>query len=267
MTKRSSAVRYGAAILLAGVATLACRAQDLASSSLPDAPDATMTTPGQGAKAGPPGGQPVAPAGHQDPQTKRILGIIPNFRSVSANEHLPPQTTGEKLKTAMQDSFDYSSVVLPAAVAGYGLGMNSTPEFGGGGIGYGRYFWHSFVDQANENLFVEFIVPAPLHEDTRYYTLGKGGGSRWKRAGYAASRVVITRSDKGTDTFNAGEVVGAGISAAVANLYYPSPERTFSQTGQRWGQSVGIDAVTFAFKEFWPDINHFFFHGKTDMAN
>jgi hypothetical protein len=225
-------------------------AQELVSSSLPDSP-----TPADYQAA-----QAASQEDHQDPQTKRILGIIPNFRAVSANAHLPPQTVKDKFLTASEDSFDYSSIVLPAAVAGFNLGNNSTPEFGHGGVGYGRYLWHSVVDQTSENYMVEFIVPVITKEDTRYYTLGKGGFL--KRAGYSLSRAVITRNDAGHDTFNISEVLGAGASAGLSNLYYPAPERTFSKTADQWGTNVGIDAATFVFKEFWPDINHYLFHAK-----
>lgn len=204
---------------------------------------------------------PAQPA-HQDGQTKRILGIIPNFRSVSANQHLPPQSDEEKFVTASQDSFDYSAIVVPALLAGYDLGINSTPEFGHGGVGYGRYLWHSVIDQTSENLFVEFLVPVVMHEDTRYYTLGEGGFK--KRAYYAIKHVVVTRNDNGKDVFNTGEIVGSGMSAALSNAYYPAAERTFGNTAQQWGTSIGIDAFTFAFREFWPDINHKLFHGEKE---
>jgi hypothetical protein len=216
------------------------------SNELPDAPQTAQTT--------------SAPASDEGQQTKRILGIFPNFRSVSANVHLPPQTVKEKFITATHDSFDYSSIFLPAVVAGYSQATNATPEFHQGAAGYGRYFWHTYLDQTSENYFVEFIVPTITHEDTRYYTLGSGGF--WKRTGYSLSRAVITRSDAGHETFNISEIVGAGAAAAVSNLYYPSGERTFNNTASRWGLNVGIDAATFWVHEFWPDINHALFHGK-----
>jgi len=200
------------------------------------------------------------PDDHTDGQTRRILGIVPNFRAVSANAVLPPQSVKEKFVTASEDSFDYSSIVLPAVVAGIDLERNSTPEFGHGGVGYGRYLWHVTVDQTVENYMVEFVVPAATHEDIRYYTLGHGGFL--KRSGYALSRVVITRSDSGSEVFNAGEIIGAGAAAGISNLYYPSRERGLGNTGSQWGLNVGIDAATFVVKEFWPDINHALFHGS-----
>ena len=97
-------------------------------------------------------------------------------------------------------------------------------------------------------------------EDPRYYTKGHGGFI--KRAGYSLSRAVITRTDNDKESFNYSEVVGAGAAAAISNLYYPSPERTAGNTLEKFGTNVGIDALTFAAKEFWPDINKFLFRSK-----
>jgi hypothetical protein len=202
----------------------------------------------------------TTPDGQSATQTKRILGIIPNFRSVSANTKLPPQSPKEKFLTATLDSFDYSAILLPAVVAGYSQATNATPEFHQGAAGYGRYLWHSYVDQAIENYSVEAIVPIITHQDNRYYTMGKGGF--FKRTGYALTRVVITRNDAGGETFNTSEIIGSGMAAGISNLYYPSPERTFGNTGSKWGLNIGIDAATFVFKEFWPDINNALFHTK-----
>jgi hypothetical protein len=197
------------------------------------------------------------------PQTKRILGIIPNFRAVSTDEKLPPQSFKEKFMGATEDSFDYSSIVIPGMVAGYSMAKNSYPEFHQGAAGYARYFWHSAVDQTSENYMVEFIVPTVTHEDTRYYTLGRGGFL--KRTGYALSRILITRNDAQNETFNVSEVVGAGAAAGLSSLYYPTRERSFGNTGSQWGLDLAIDAASFEVREFWPDINRRIFHAKDSM--
>jgi hypothetical protein len=232
---------------------VAAGGQEIAAAALPDAPVPQETAVAARQPSAPP--QQSATA-----QTKRILGIFPNFRAVSASTHLPPQSVKEKFTTASQDSFDYSAFVLPALLAGYGQATNQTPEFRQGAAGYGRYFWHTFADQTDENYWVEFIVPAITREDTRYYTLGAAGGRPMKRVGYALSRAAITRNNAGHDTFNVSEVFGAGAAAGVSNAYYPSAERTFGNTASRWGTNVGVDAVTFVLREFWPDINHAWFH-------
>jgi hypothetical protein len=193
-------------------------------------------------------------------QTKRILYIVPNFRAVSADQQLPPQTVKDKFMTAALDSVDYSSFIFVAIQAGVAEARNSTPEFQQGWPGYGRYYWHTYADYVNENLWVEFLLPAALHQDSRYYTLGHGGFA--KRLAYSVSRVAITRTDSGHETFNASEIVGAGAAAGISSLYYPSQERTFSKTYQLWFTSIAIDAGSSLFKEFWPDINNKIFHQK-----
>jgi hypothetical protein len=193
-------------------------------------------------------------------QTSRILGIIPNFRAVSTTERLPAQTVRQKFITATQDSFDYSALFVPTVLAGVNLARKATPEFGTGASGFGQYWWHGALDQTSENYMVEFVVPALTHQDTRYYTLGHGGF--FKRTGYALSRAVVTRTDMGNETFNVSEVGGAGLSAGLSNAYYPAAERTVGNTMSQWGLNVGIDAGTFWFKEFWPDINRKLFKGR-----
>jgi hypothetical protein len=193
-------------------------------------------------------------------QTKRILGIVPNFRSVSADVILPPETAKEKFETGSQDSFDYSSFIFVGMLAGISQATDSYPVFRQGSAGYGRYYWHTFADQTDENLWVESFLPAALHEDSRYYTLGQGGFL--KRVGYALSRAVVTRNDNGDPTFNAAEVVGADAAAGISSAYYPGQYRTWTKTGQRWLTSVVLDSATFAAKEFWPDIHHALRHGR-----
>lgn len=232
---------------------------------------ANFSSPPQSQQQKPPDAQPPSqdtlkkpepqnpvPSG-EPPQTKRILGLIPNFRSVSTDVKLPPQTVKEKFLTATDDSFDYSSIFIPAALAAYSMGENATPEFGQGALGYGRYFWHSALDQTSENFMVGFFVPVLFHQDTRFYTMGRGGFV--KRAGYAVTRSVITRSDSGNRVFNFSEVLGAGASAGLSTAYYPSRERSFANVGSQWGLDIGVDAAAMFAKEFWPDINHFLFRG------
>jgi hypothetical protein len=239
------------------------RAQEIAAPvdtiSLPDSPGAAQATSSQATTPS------TAPAtgnntSLEGKQTKRILGIIPNFKSVSVNAKLPPESVKDKFIGATEDSFDYSSFIYTGMLAGISQWENSYPEFHQGAAGFGRYYWHTFADQTDENYWVEFILPVAFRQDPRYYTLGHGG--IFKRTTYSFSRCLITRTDSGRETFNASEIVGAGAAAGISSLYYPSAYRDWTKTGQRWATSVGLDGATFIFKEFWPDINNKFFHQK-----
>ena len=198
--------------------------------------------------------QPVSTGGNQ---SKRILWVIPNYRAVGADVQLPPLSLKSKFVLASQDSFDYSSLVFAGFMAGIGQAGKSTPEFLQGGVGYSRYLWHSFADQAVGNYFTEFIVPSVTHEDPRYYTRFHGGVLR--RTVYALDRLAITRTDSGGKSINFSEIVGNGAGAGVACLYYPRGERTWTKTGQRWATQISIDGISNVVKEFWPDIRHHVF--------
>jgi hypothetical protein len=221
--------------------------------ALPDAPQA-QTSP----QASPNPTPQNPPAGPQ--QTKRILFIVPNFRSVSADSKLPPMTVKEKFKLVLDDTFDYSGFIEVGILAGVSDIHKSEPAFGHGAAAYGRYYWHGFADTTDGNLMTEFLVPVATREDPRYYTLGHGG--LLKRAGYSVSRLVVTRSDSGHATPNFAEIVGNGAASGISNLYYPSRDRDWTKTGQRWVLQVGIDGLANLVKEFWPDINARLFHDK-----
>jgi len=248
-------------------ATVALTSPLIAQQTLPQAPSAVLLA--QQNAGGAPSGDShadaqnksaAAVAENEGRQPKRILGIIPNYRSVSADAELPPSTLKDKFKLATQDSFDYSSFIFAGLLAGTADAQRSYPEFGHGGVAYGRYYWHSFADQAVGNYFTEAIMPAATREDPRYYT--KFHGSFAGRAGYAVSRLLITRTDSGGKSFNFSEIVGNGAGAGVSDLYYPARERTWTKTGQKWLTQVGLDGFFNIFKEFWPDINKGIFHQK-----
>jgi hypothetical protein len=196
----------------------------------------------------------------QPQQTKRMLWVVPNFAAVSANTQLPPLSTRDKFVLAWHDSFDYSSFVWTGVIAAQSLGLDSDPELGGGIAGYGRYYWRAFVDQVSGTYFTEAIIPALTREDPRYYTMGHGGFFR--RTGYALSRVVLTKTDSGSTTFNWSEVGGNALEAGLSTAYYPPQERDFSQTAINWATQIESAALNNIAKEFWPDVRRKLFHRK-----
>jgi hypothetical protein len=241
--------------------TLALAVAALAASALAqEAPAALPDEPSSAQLAQSAAAQPANSQDNEGRQTKRILGIIPNFRSVSVDEKLPPISAREKFKLTMEDSFDYSDATLVAILAGISQLQGSYPEFHTGAPAYARYYWHGFADNLNGNLMTEFIFPVATREDPRYYTLGRGG--LLKRSGYALSRLIVTRTDSGGAAPNLSEVIGNGAGAGVACLYYPSPERTLTNTGDRWATQIAVDGLSNLLKEFWPDVNSKLFHNK-----
>jgi hypothetical protein len=211
-----------------------------AASGAAEAPDQSTAKPAESA----------TPILH--PQPKRILGIMPNYRAVSAGAVPPPPTPKHALLIATQNSFDYSSFIFVGLTSLMAEAADSHPQLGKGLPGYGRYYWRGFVDKTDGNYLVIFALPTVFHQDERYYALGQG--SIWKRIGYSVSRVVVTPNYQGHDSFNASEVLGRGMAQGISIAYYPSRTRTVGAIASKYGYALLRDALTNTFREFWPDI-------------
>jgi hypothetical protein len=186
------------------------------------------------------------------PQPKRILGIMPNFRAVSAGTLPPPPTHKQAFKIATQNTFDYSAFIFVGFTSALAEWSDAHAEFGDGMKGYGRYYWRGFLDKADGNYLVIWALPTIFHQDERYYAMGKG--HLLKRLGYAMSRVAITPDYNGHDSFNASELLGRAMAQGISIGYYPSKSRTGSALAERYAYAILRDALTNAFREVWPDI-------------
>jgi hypothetical protein len=193
-------------------------------------------------------------------QPKRILGLMPNYRAVSAGAIPPPPTPRQAFKIATQNSFDYSSFVFVGLTSLLAEGQDAHPKLGKGVGGFWAYSWRGFVDKTDGNYWVIWALPSLLHEDARYYA--KGDGPIWKRAAYSSSRILISRDYDGKETINGAELLGRGAAQGISLSYYPSSDRTAGALAEKYGYALLRDAATNTFREFWPDIaSHLRHHG------
>ena len=186
------------------------------------------------------------------PQPKRILGIMPNYRAVSAGVKPPPATPRQAFNIATRQSFDYSAFIFVGLTSAIAEGQNSHPALGKGIPGFWAYSWRGWVDKTDGNYWVVWALPTILHEDERYYALGRG--PVLKRAAYAVSRVFVTPDYNGHLTVNGSELIGRGVAQGISTTYYPSTDRTASELATKYGYALLRDAATNAFRELWPDI-------------
>ncbi len=196
-----------------------------------------------------PNGQ-VIPPSQQQP--KRILGVMPNYRAVSAGAIPPPPTPGQAFKIATSNSFDYSAFVFTGFTSLIAEAQDAHPQLGHGVPGFWGYYWRGFVDKTDGNYLVIFALPTIFHQDERYFAMGKG--PICKRAAYAASRVLITPNYHGRNSFNISELLGRGVAQGISTTYYPSQDRTVGELATKLGYAIMRDALTNTFREFWPDI-------------
>jgi hypothetical protein len=199
-----------------------------------------------------------APNQEQSPTNDRLFFVLPNYLTVENTGKIPPLTTGQKFKLVALGTFDPVEYPYVGVLAGIDQAENADPSYGQGFKGYAKRYGAAFADTTVENFMVGAVFPSILHEDPRYFQSGKGGF--WRRAGYAAMRMIITRTDSGKAQFNYSEWAGSAVAAGISMTYHPPQDRNAANAANVWVTQLWGDALSFEIKEFWPDIKRKLHH-------
>jgi hypothetical protein len=188
----------------------------------------------------------------------RMFKVLPNYKAVNDPEQpFAPISAGEKFGL-VQHYFDPFTFVFTSITAGIEQATNEKEGYGQGAMGYAKRYGADFTDGLTNELFVTGLFPTLMHEDPRYYRLGRG--SALKRTAYALSRILITRGDTGAARFNSSEFLGNIASGAISMTYYPQSGRSVGGVFTRMGVEIGYDSLFNVLKEFYPDLKRKFSH-------
>jgi hypothetical protein len=191
----------------------------------------------------------------------RIFEVLPNYGTVENAKELPPLSSGQKFRLATAGVFDWAAFPFNGALAGIAQAKNDPKEWGQGWGAYGKRYGASFADNSIGTYMTTAVFPSLLHEDPRYYQLGKGRFLH--RAYHGINRLFITRTDSGHDRFNYSESIGNAAAAAISNIYHVPSDRTASRNASTFGFLILYDGLSNELKEFWPDIRRKVFHKNT----
>lgn len=195
------------------------------------------------------------PADSLQLETKRLFGIIPNYRTAPSLQNYEPLNSGEKFKIASEDAFDRGTIALAGLFGAEGQLTNGNRSFGQGAAGFGKYWATAYGDLAIGDYMTEGIFPTLLHQDPRYFRRSTGSG--WSRLGYAMGQIFWTHRDSGGTQFNYSEVIGNSTAVAISNAYYPE-NRNATDAVSKLGMQLGVDMAANVLKEFWPDLERKF---------
>lgn len=183
--------------------------------------------------------------------SKRLFGVIPNYRADQFQAQYVPISTAGKFAIARSDSFDWPNYFL---LAGYALQSQIAAggfKHSGGLNGFGRYYSRSVADQIIGSYVTEAILPTLWHEDPRFFRLGRG--PILYRAYYAASRIFVVKKDNGSTGPYFSELLGNMAVTAIGTSYY-TDSRNAPESLERYGMALGNDMISNLLTEFWPDI-------------
>ena len=195
-------------------------------------------------------GNPI-PLERQQPQ--RLLGFMPNFRTVSAGAKPHPPGWKYNFTVATHQATDYSTFIFLGLTSLFAEGTNAHPALGKGVGGFYAYAWRGFLDKTDGTYLSAWLLASLLHEDTRFYPLG-AGHSIVKRELYVISRQGVTRTYGGRATPNIAGLGGKALTQVISRTYYPTSAGSFSVLATKFGYSVMRDVIFSNIREFYPDI-------------
>jgi len=236
--------------------------QPPADQSKPSAPDPNTKKPSDKQEPVPPPGGETTGKSKLERETgtvnDRIFEVMPNYGTVENAGKLPPLSTGQKYRLATASVTDYFTIPFNMALAALDQAHNSPESWGQGWGAYGKRFGASFADNSIGTYMTVAVFPSMLHEDPRYYQMGKG--SFKKRAWHGIERLFVTYTDSGATRFNISEVVGNAAAAGISNIYHAPEDRTVGRNIGTLGMLIMWDGASNELKEFWPDIRRKVFH-------
>jgi hypothetical protein len=175
--------------------------------------------------------------GPQDQATERRITAEDKFH-IFLNNSVSAETFGEAaINTRLMDDWKSGQ-------------FSTTP-------GYWTRYRTELATTESRALLSKYLLPVIFHQDPRYHRMEEGG--IFRRGFYAASRVLITRSDDGSSTFNTSHIVGALGSRTMANAYLPYHDRTWGHTLESTGSVLLSDVGHNLMREFGPDLKSKFF--------
>ncbi len=204
-------------------------------------------------------GPAMAPA-QQHRQTQPFSANSPKRQAprlakyIEPNQVAAPLSAKDKLELSGWEQLQPYAFSTQIVGAGWQHLINGNPKYGTDKAGFGERLGSATIRQGSQAIFSDGILAAAFREDPRYYR--KGSGKVVNRIAYAASRVLITRTDAGNETPNYSKIVGYAGASALTMTYYPAVSATWAETSEGYGISFLVAALGNGIHEFTPDLVH-----------
>lgn len=246
------------------------RVVELDSADGPQTSASSPTSPNASAHPAPSPSVPVDANGNPIPlerqEPTRILGFMPNFRTVSGGAKPPPPGWKYNFTVATHQATDYSSFIFLGLTSFMAEGINEHPALGKGASGFYAYTWRGFLDKTDNTYLSAWLLPSLIHEDTRFYAMG-AGHNYFVREMYVISRQAVAKTYGGHQTPNIAGLGGKVLTQVVSRNYYPKSATTFPVLAEKFGYSAMRDVIFTSIREFYPDAAaHFIRRHREKMA-
>lgn len=202
----------------------------------------------------------------QPPEARieRMKTMVKNEIRKAVDQSCPPVQQWQPLAASQKFNFFLRHSVSPRTFAGAAVDaaadkwQNDNRDYARGMVGYSQHYAVELATGVSDSFFQTFLIPVILKQDPRYFR--DPSLPFFKRTLYSLSRVVITRTDRGHQTFNASYVLGSAASQALSDVYIPGHLQGMHPIIDRLTFNLARDAGFNLLHEFWPDLRRKFLH-------
>lgn len=246
---KSFLVRQSFCFLAFGLLAAMAMAQTASQSAMLDLPDAPVAVSSSGTSSS----SSSSPESSFDPASGQLPAVAsPSDKFIAPGQQAPVLSAKDKFVMGAKDSITPFSAASWLVSAGWSHLTNGSPNYGTNSGAFGQRLGAAAIRDISEDFFSTSIMSNVFHEDPRYYKMGRGHSIR-KRVVYAATRVLVTRTDSGRATPNFALWSGNLAGSILTNAYYPPSNHGFKETSEIFFGSIGGSALGFGVSEFLGD--------------
>lgn len=231
--------------------TVLAQSPDHSGESLPDSPGALWSTSVSAAADEPlatdrttEGWQPAVVAPQVGKKYARTIGPGMAAEQWGAKE---------KFTAAFLKQVSIGGFASPVFVGAWQQARDSRPHYGTDSGAYGQRIGAAYARQSTQSFLNIGLMSSVLHDDPRYYVLGPTHTFK-SRVIYAATRVLVTRKDDGSNAPNIPLFVGVVSSQALAEGFYPDQDQKWSRVVTGSLGSLAAKMASQQFKEFSAEV-------------
>jgi hypothetical protein len=222
---------------------------------MPDAPQpnsAAVNNAGAGANL-------IGPSASGDTNAAQLFLFTSNSRyntELKPGEKRVPFSVREKFIYSIRESISTEEVFVFTLGAGYNHFINGNPRYGTDGNGFGERVGTSALREASVHILGDGVMASALHQDPRYFTVGRGHPFI-DRVKHVVASAVTSHSDRdGHVQPDYSGMTGRAATAAMTLAYYPHVSATNTIAAETFGYSLLGDMAGNALLEFLPDFLH-----------
>jgi hypothetical protein len=193
------------------------------------------------------------PATLVHPATSSIQAPLYSMR-ISPNETAQRLSAKQTTILGLRQSVSTFAMAGSFASAGWSHLLDTSPNYGTDSAAFGERLGAAALRGVSKGIFSNAVFAPLLHEDPRFYRMGKANGNIGRRLRYAGTRVLITRTADGRPAPNLSLIAGSLASSALTVTYYPSRNTNLGDVGKTFGNSLIGSLIGCANSEFLPDI-------------